>query len=90
MKSFSDWMKIKEGVYDKFNGQAAASVAQAVAGAGDNPNVNQVAKNVVNDPKLKQVTPPGVKPDEQDIKNKIQNSILNRQKELKNAEKSQK
>lgn len=85
MKTFLEWMKIKEDVYSKFDTQKSASVAQAIASGGDNPNIDLITKSVVNDPKLKKVTPPGVKPDEEQIKNSVQTSLKNKQAELKKS-----
>lgn len=85
MKTFLEWMKIKEDVYSKFDTQKTASVAQAIASGGDNPNIDLITKSVVNDPRLKKVTPPGVKPDEEQIKTSVQNSLKNKQAELKKS-----
>lgn len=85
MKTFLEWMKIKEDVYSKFDTQKTASVAQAIASGGDNPNIDLITKSVVNDPRLKKVTPLGVKPDEEQIKTSVQNSLKNKQAELKKS-----
>lgn len=90
MISFFEWLNknnlSENDLYKKFDGQKAASVAQALASSGDNPNLDIVAKSVVEDPKLKAATPRGLKPDVDNIKNDISSSIKRRQEELKKSQ----
>lgn len=89
MISFSEWM-VKKGLleqdlYKKYGDQQAASVAQALASAGDNPNPDIVARAVSNDPKLKSVTPKGLKPDPETVKADVAASLKNRQQQFKKS-----
>lgn len=90
MLSFLEWLQ-KIGVnendlYAKFDAQKTASVAQALATSNQNPNPDIVAKSVVNDPKLKGVTPRGLKPDVDSIKNDISSSLKKKQEDLKKSQ----
>lgn len=90
MISFLEWLQ-KNGVnendlYSRFDSQKTASVAQALASSGNNPNPDIVAKSVMNDPKLKGVTPRGLKPDVDAIKGDISSSLKRKQEELKKSQ----
>jgi hypothetical protein len=90
MISFLTWLE-KKGInendlYAKFDSQKTASVAQALASSGNNPNSDIIAKTVVNDPKLKQVTPKGVKPDEDSIRKDVVDSLKRKQEDLKKSQ----
>jgi len=90
MISFLDWLSSKgineNDLYKKYDAQKAASVAQALASSGDNPNTDIVAKSVTNDPKLKAATPRGLKPDPETIKGEILSTLQKRQQELKKSQ----
>jgi hypothetical protein len=90
MISFLNWLE-KKGInendlYAKFSDQKTASVAQALASSGNNPNPDIVAKSVLNDPKLKVTTPKGLKPDVDSIKGEISNSLKRKQDELRKSQ----
>lgn len=90
MISFLEWMQ-KNGLsendlYAKFDAQKTASVAQALASSGNNPNPDVVAKSVMNDPKLKGATPRGLKPDVDSIKGEISSSLKRKQEDLKKSQ----
>ena len=90
MISFLEWLN-KNGItendlYAKYDSQKTASVAQALASSGNNPNPDIVAKSVLNDPKLKGSTPRGLKPDVDSIKGEISSSLRRKQDELKKSQ----
>lgn len=90
MISFLEWLN-KNGIaendlYSKYDSQKTASVAQALASSGKNPNPDIVAKSVLNDPRLKGTTPKGLKPDVDSIKGEISSSLKRNQDELKKSQ----
>jgi hypothetical protein len=90
MISFTEWLAkkgvVENDLYAKYDSQKTASVAQALASSGNNPNPDIVAKSVMNDPKLKVATPKGLRPDVDSIKGEISSSLKRKQDDLKKSQ----
>jgi len=90
MLTFTEWLAkkgvVENDLYSKYDSQKVASVAQALASSGNNPNPDILAKSVMNDPKLKVATPKGLTPDINSIKGEISSSLKRKQDELKKSQ----
>ena len=80
MITFLKWLEcrsIKEDSYKNFDLQMQGSIAGALAGAGDKPNANNVAGNVLKDPKFQNAARSlsGLKPDPITVKKGVDEFI---------------
>jgi len=92
MGSFSKWLKQRRLSEDdqnsEFNKQIDASIAQAMVKTPSNrpPNPAMIASQVLKDPRIKQVVPKGLKPDPNQIQDKVSNTVRQNQQNQQNQQ----
>lgn len=84
--TFIEWLKLKEEEnYRKYGLETQAAVASELAKGGNKPNAAAIARNVVNNPKVKMAASrlPGLKPDEMQLTNQINKNLIQQQQQAK-------
>jgi len=79
--TFTEWFKLKEELYKRFDLEKQAALSSELAKAGEKPNSAAIARQVVNNPKVIKAAGnlTGLKPDEMKIKSDVDKMIKNQQ-----------